>query len=149
VSLKVASFTVRATVEQSARWKRVAEAEGFPSVGGWLARAADAYLKARARAGNPIPLCWHRGRFRVVLMDGREVEVYGAVSPPFGYFQGSGSGPNRNKPRTLAHIPTGRIIATLKSVRQLYALASELAPVYARDDAATAGIVERHRRENF
>jgi len=62
-SLRVASFTVHATVEQSARWKRAAEAEGHRSAGTWLAAAADAYLKARARAGAPVPLAWHRGSF--------------------------------------------------------------------------------------
>jgi hypothetical protein len=55
-SLRVASFTVGATQEQSIRWKRAAESEGFRSVGAWLAEAADAYLKARARAGLLHPL---------------------------------------------------------------------------------------------
>ena len=45
-ALKVATFTVHADARQSARWKQAAEGEGFPSVGAWLAGAADAYLKA-------------------------------------------------------------------------------------------------------
>jgi len=146
--LKTASFHVRATTEQAARWARAAEAEGHRSAGTWLAEAADAYLKARARAGRPLPLAWRRGHFRVLLMDGTEVEVRGMVSPPFGEFQGSGAGRDRNRFRTLVHIPTMRIIATLRSARQCKTLASELAPVYARDEATAEGITERHRRES-
>jgi hypothetical protein len=56
--LKVASFTVRATMAQSAAWKRTAEAEGHASVGAWAADALDAYLKVRAQAGKPLPLFW-------------------------------------------------------------------------------------------
>jgi hypothetical protein len=146
-SLRVASFTVRATAEQSARWKRAAEAEGHRSAGTWLAEAADAYLKARARAGRPLPLAWRRGLFRVLLLDGREVEVCGMVSPPFGEFRGTVEGRDTSKRRTLVHIPTRRVIATLKSARQCKALAAELAPVYARDEATALGIAERHLRE--
>ena len=127
--------------------ERAAEAEEHRAAGTWLAAAADAYLKARARAGNPIPLAWHRGRFRLLLMDGTEIEVHGMISPPFGQYRGTGKGSDENAKRTLVHIPSGRIIATLRTARQCKALASELAPVYARDDATTAGVVERHRRE--
>src|SRR4029077_9491622 len=93
--VKVATFTVHATVEQSARWKQAAQAEGFPSAGAWLARAADAYLKVRAKAGLPLPLAWRIGmRFIVRLMDGREVEVRGVASPPFAIFRGTSYGPD-------------------------------------------------------
>jgi len=117
-------------------------------VDSWLAEAADAYLKARPRAGNPIPLAWHRGRFKVNLMDGSTVEIHGMTSAPFGEFEGTSHGKRTGyMKRTLVHIPTGKVIATLRTARQCKALASELAPVYARDDATTAGVVERHRRE--
>jgi hypothetical protein len=145
--LKIACFTVRADAQQSARWKRAAESEGFASVGAWAAPALDAYLRARSRAGRPIPLYWRRGRFKVRFEDGREVEVSGSVSPPFAFFQGSDAGLNRNKPRTLACIRTGRVIATLRSAKQCRELAAELAPVWVRDDQAAAGLVERHTRE--
>jgi hypothetical protein len=146
--LKVSHFTVAASSGQSARWKQAAEAEGHRAVGTWLAEAADAYLKARARAGQPLPLAWHRGRFKVILMDGSTVEIHGMVSAPFGEFEGSSHGKRQGfQKRTLVHIPTGKVIATLRTARQCKALASELAPVYARDDATTAGVVERHRRE--
>ena len=74
-----ASFTVHATAEQSIRWKRAAEAEGHRSAGTWLAAAADAYLRVRARAGQPLALAWHLGAFTARLMDGREVQVRGMV----------------------------------------------------------------------
>lgn len=134
--LKVATFTVHATVEQSARWKRAAEAESFRSVGTWLARAADAYLRVRAKAGLPTPLSWHLGSFLVVLLDGREVEVPGMISPPFATFRGTSYGPNKNKAITLAHLPGKRIIATLKTARQARALAAGLATVWARSTPA-------------
>ena len=116
--LKVAEFTVRASAAQSANWKRAASAEGFPSVGGWLAHAADAQLRAIVRGGLPMPLGWVKGFFRVVLLDGRELpEVWGKVSPPFAIYQGDPAGPNHREPRTLVYLKTGAIIATLRTAR--------------------------------
>jgi len=137
--VKVASFTVRATMAQSVRWKQASEGEGFVSVGSWAARALDAYLQARTRAGRPVPLSWHKGAFRVVL-DGQEVTVRGMVSPPFAYYQGNGSGPDRCHPRTLVNLRTGQVIATLRRARQCQALAAELAPAYVRGEAGTATV---------
>jgi hypothetical protein len=155
--LKVASFTVHATAEQSVRWKRAAEAEGFASAGAWLAGAADAYLKVRARAGLPVPLSWRRfGRYRVVLMDGREVRLPGRVSPPFGIFRGTAEGAGRPGcgRHTLVYLPSGRIVATLGTERDCKALAAELARVWVRWDgqggepSRDAGpILERHQWE--
>jgi hypothetical protein len=146
--LKTASFHVRATPAQAAVWNRAAEAEGHRSAGTWLAAAADAYLRVRAKAGHPLPLAWHHGQFAARLMDGRELQVRGVVSPPFGIFRGTSHGPDRNKLRTLVHLPSGRIIATLKSSRQCRALAAEIAPVLLRGELPDpAPIVERHRRE--
>jgi len=130
--LKVASFTVQATAAQSARWKRAADNEGFRSAGAWLADAADAYLQLRARQGAPVPLSWHTGRFKVVLVTGKELQVSGRVSPPFGVYQGNGQGRNRNMPRTLVFIPSGRIVATLRTSAQCKTLASELARLWVR-----------------
>jgi hypothetical protein len=149
VALKVASFTVHATAEQSIRWKRAAEAEGHRSAGTWLAAAADAYLRVRAKAGHPLPLAWHLGTFTARLMDGREIQVRGMVSPPFGFYRGTSLGPDRNKLRTLVHVPTARVIATLKSSRQCRTLAAELAPVLLRGELPELGpVVERHVRES-
>jgi hypothetical protein len=143
-SSKVAGFTTYATPEQSARWKSAAEAAGYTSVGDWLADAADSFLQAR---GRPLALYWRRGRFRVKLADGSTIEVRGSVSPPFAIFQGSEYGLNRNKPRSLVSLATGRVVATLRSARQARELAAELAPVWLRDSQAAASAVERHRRQ--
>jgi len=143
--VKIAAFTVRATMPQSIRWKQAAEGEGFASVGSWASRALDAYLQARSRAGRPIPLSWHKGIFRV-LLDGTEATLRGMVSPPFAYYRGSSHGPDRNKPRTLVNLRTGQIIATLRTARQCQALAAELAPAYARNETGTATI-QRHISE--
>lgn len=145
--MKVASFTVRATMDQSVRWKRATGSDGHRSVGAWLADAADAYLRARARAGHPVPLAWHYGYVRVVLADGAVVPVRAMVSPPFATYQGTGEGPDGNKYRTLVYIPTGQVIATLRSAGQAKQLAAELAPVWLRDRDLAAGIVNRHEHE--
>ena len=55
-ALKVASFTVRATMAQSIAWKRAAEAEGHASVGTWVAEALDVYLKARHDPASLSPV---------------------------------------------------------------------------------------------
>jgi hypothetical protein len=149
--LKVASYTVHADKHQAVRWNRAAEGEGFASTGAWLAAAADAYLKARARAGMPIPLAWRKGRFRVAL-EGREAEVRGQMSLPFGTYHGTPSGPipaGSTKYHSLVFLPTGRIMATFRSARQCKALAAELAPVLLRGELPDpAPIVERHVRES-
>jgi hypothetical protein len=153
--LKTASFTVRATMAQSVTWKRASDAEGFPSVGSWAACALDAYLKHRAKAGLPLPLAWHLGRFRVKLEDGTEPEVRGFLSPPFGTFHGSGAGPipqGSTHCQTLVYLPGRRIVATFRYMRQCKALAAELAGVWARSggeegDIRAGPLIERHERE--
>ena len=150
--MKVATFTVHASAEQSRRWKMAAEAEGHRSAGSWLACAADAYLRVRARAGLPIPLAWHRGRrFTVRLGDGELVTVYGQTSPPFGSFAGTEDGPayycGRHR-HVLVLLSDSRIIAVLRSFAQCRALASELAPVLLRGELPDpAPIITRHVSE--
>jgi hypothetical protein len=137
--VKVASFTVHATAAQSARWKQAAEGEGFPSVGRWLAAAADAYLKVRARAGLPIPLAWRKGLFRIKLEDGETVLVRGHLSPPFGVYAGSPAELARYPGRkrfTLVYTPTTRVLGTLRSFAHCKALASELARLWYRGEGA-------------
>lgn len=154
-AVKVASFTVRADVHQSARWKQAADAEGFPSCGAWLARAADAYLRVRAKAGIPLPLAWHLGRFLVRLEDGSEPELRGWVSPPFGIFHGTSAGPipaGSTHLHTLVYLSARRIVATFKTTRQCKALAAELAGVWARsggevEDIRAGPLIDRHQRE--
>jgi hypothetical protein len=150
--VKTAAFTVRATLEQSVRWKRAADAEGHRSAGTWLAAAADAYLKVRAKAGLPIPLAWRRlGHFAVKLGNGETVTVRGQVSPPFGAFRGDERGPRTSGgPYSLVYIPEGRIIALLHSSGQCKALASELAPILIRGEPLLdpSAVIERHRRDS-
>jgi hypothetical protein len=147
--VKFTSFTVRATLEQSRRWKMASDGEGCASVGSWLALAADAHLQHRIRAGRPLPLAWRVGRVPVELKDGSKVTLPGFVSPPFGAFRGSVSGPRPEGCHTysLVHLSTGRVIATFRTYKQCKALASELAPLLIRDEQASASVVERHVRE--
>jgi hypothetical protein len=146
--VKTASFTVHADVRQSARWKQAAEGEGFPSVGGWLAVAADRHLQAVARAGRPIPLAWRLGSFTVRLDGGELARVRGHVSPPFGSFAGTEEGPARYPGRgrhPLVFLPDCRIIATLRSYRECKTLAAEIAPALIRGELPDpASILKSH-----
>jgi hypothetical protein len=152
-NLKTAAFTVKANAVQSAHWKQAAEAEGFTSVGAWLAGAADAYLKIRARAGLPIPLAWRTGVFNVVLSSGETERVQGKMAPPFAYYQGTERQPanGRGKRRfTLVYLPTSRTLATLKYTHDCKTLAAELARTWMKGEEpeARAGpLIERHERE--
>ena len=153
--MKVAQFNVRANAAQSARWKQAAEAEGFPSVGTWAGSALDAYLRARVKAGLPLPLVWRRGRFCARLEDGAEPELRGWISRPFGIFRGDEAGPGYHgcHTYTLAYLPARRIVATFRYARHCRALAAELAGVWARsggegEDIRAGPIIERHRRED-
>lgn len=153
--MKVASFTVRANAAQSARWKQAAESEGFHSAGAWLAGAADAYLRARVKAGIPLPLVWRRGRFYARLEDGAEPELRGWISRPFGIFRGDEAGPGYHgcHSYTLAYLPARRIVGTFRYARHCRALAAELAGIWARSggeesDIRAGPIIERHRRED-
>jgi hypothetical protein len=137
--VKVASFTVHATAQQSARWKQAAEGEGFPSVGRWLAGAADAYLKIRARAGLPIPLAWRKGVFRVEMENGETVTVKGHVSPPFGVFAGTPAELAHYLGRrqfTLVFIPSRRVIGTFRSFAHCRSVAAELVRLWYRGEGS-------------
>lgn len=135
--MKVATFTVHATADQSARWKRAAEAEGYASVGAWASRALDAYLKQRLAAGAPVPLAWCRGSVRAILDDGGTYQLRGWIAPPFGLFRGSAAGPiphGSTHLYTLAYTPTGRLLGTFRTAAHCKALASDLARVWVRWD---------------
>jgi hypothetical protein len=146
--LKVASFSVRASQEQAYRWNRAASADGFQSTGAWLAYAADCFLKARARAALPVALAWSLGCFRVRL-EGAEVELRGFLSIPFAIFRGTRNGPRSKGCRcfSLVYLPDRRIVATLRTHGECKRLASELAPLFARDTHDGAALIEHHVRE--
>ncbi len=152
--MKTATFTVHANEEQSRRWKLAAESEGHRSAGSWLAAAADSYLRVKARSGQPLPLAWRHGRFRVRLDDGAEPELRGWVSEPFGLFHGSPAGPiptGSTHIYSLVFLTDRRIVATFRTAAHCKALAAELAGVWARSGGETdirAGpVIERHQRE--
>jgi hypothetical protein len=151
LSLRVASFTVRATADQAVRFNRAAQAEGYASTGAWLGAAADAYLKVRARAGLPLPLVWSRGKVRVDLEDGSTVELKGWRSRPFGLYRGDPTGPGLRGRHafTLVYLPDRRPLATFRYAGHCKALAAELAGPLIRGmpPPNPERIVDRHRRE--
>jgi hypothetical protein len=132
---KATSYTVDANHEQVDQWGAAAAERCMP-VASWLADTADAHLRELARTGRATPLSWHPGRFLVRLTDtsrspsvAADVEVPGLISRPFGIFRGTarGLGAPGSGTHTLAHIPTGRTIATLPLRKSCMALAAELA----------------------
>jgi hypothetical protein len=154
VKLKTASFHVRSTMAQSVAWKVAAEREGHASVGSWLADAADRHLDAIRRAGKPLALAWRKGRFRVAL-EGRETELPGFVSPPFGVFRGTavGRGIAGCHRYTLVYVPQARILATFRTSAQCRLLASELARLWVRWGGSEptedpAPLLQRFQRED-
>lgn len=130
--LRIASYTVKADARQAVRWHRHAAAEGFHSVGAWIAAAVERYLKLRDR---PLPLHWSPSRFTVAL-DCGETEVSGTLSPPFGTFRGTTAGPKLAGlgVHTLVHVPSGRILATVRYRREARALAADLARTWVREE---------------
>ena len=153
-SVKVASFTVRATERQSLRWKRAAEAEGHASAGTWLAEAADRHLDAMQRAGRPVPLAWRRAATFTVRMPQGETRVHGWASHPFGLYRGTDAGrDHQHNFFTLVFLPAGRIIATLRSAAQCRTLAAELARLWVKrggEEPAEdlAPVLHRFQRED-
>jgi hypothetical protein len=118
--LKTASFTVRTMKRQSLRWKRAADAEGHRSVGTWIPEAVDRHLDALQRAGKPLPLAWGKGRFRVRLEDGIELELAEWMARPFGIFRGTAVGPSYHGRHlyTFANLPSLKLVATFRTARQ-------------------------------
>jgi hypothetical protein len=148
--VKTASFHVRATMAQSVRWKQAAEREGHASVGSWLADAADRHLDAIRRAGKP----WHGAKDGSAWLEGREAELPGFVSPPFGVFRGTavGQGIAGCHRYTLVYVPQERILATFRTSAQCRLLASELARLWVRWGGSEptedpAPLLQRFRRE--
>jgi len=161
-SAKLATFTVAASVEQGAAWKRAAELAGHLSISAWIAEAADVHARPRPRAApavppslvapspSPISLSWRRsGRFPVVLENGEEVEREGLVSPPFGIFRGHPVGREYKGIRsyTLVYLPERRILGSFRFSGKARRLAAELAPtlLHGLPPPDPGGIVEQCR----
>lgn len=129
------SYTVDASLEQAERWEAAAAAQGCWSVGKWLAQTADEYLRELTRTGRALPLTWRRGRFRVVFTgngtrppEPREEAVLGPVSGCFGIFRGDPGGPGEPAcgRMSLVHLPTRRILGTVRHLKACKAFAAEL-----------------------
>lgn len=127
--MRIATYTVRADARQAARWNVAAQSEGYESTGRWLAAAADAYLKVRARAGQPLPLAWRLGRFKVRLLDGAEPTLRGWIAEPFAFYRGDQAGPGYHGCHvyTLVYAPELRALGTFRYARHCKALAADLA----------------------
>ena len=90
-----------------------------------------------------------------MALEGREAELSGFVSPPFGVFRGTavGQGIAGCHRYTLVYVPQARILATFRTSAQCRLLASELARLWVRwggkEPQEDAGpVVERLRRED-
>jgi hypothetical protein len=78
------------------------------------------------------------------------VTVNGHASMPFFAYRGTATGHNPiSNHYSLARLPGGEVVATLKTFQQVKALAAELVSVLIRGDPfpAPGAVVERHERE--
>ena len=76
----------------------------------------------------------------------------GHVFPPFAAYAGTEEGPAvyaGRRPFVLVHLPTWRVVATLRSFARCKLLAAEIAPVLIRGDPFDPdGFAKRYRRED-
>jgi hypothetical protein len=131
-------------------WPQVARYLGHRDTRAWVRSVvADALESSPLRFVPILPLDWHRGTFKAIRTpDGAAYEphdVRGLISGPFGLYAGGSfirSDPRRETGFTLAHVPTGRRLASLDRVRSCRRLAEELAPLrmnWHRDDPEKVG----------
>jgi hypothetical protein len=116
------TFTVRASVDQSARWTAAAEYEGAPSVAAWLAHLASVRLRELGSCVPRMSLHWRRATFRVrerAQDEGREVA--GIAAGPFGIHKDAYGA------FQLVHTPTGCPLIALPRQGRCKTLARELA----------------------
>jgi hypothetical protein len=121
------------TLPTRPEWLQAARYAGHRHVAAWVRSVLGDFLETGAGRFFPIlPLDWHRSTFQAIrTADGHTYsahEVRGLVSGPFGIYAGSYiAGASRGF--TLAHVPTGRKLATLGRVRSCKRLAEALAPL--------------------
>lgn len=121
--LKVTSFTVAASQEQAEHWQAAAQYEGARSVGVWLAALAGARVRQLGKLVPRSPLCWRRATFRILKNGEMEPrQVRGIVAGPFGIARSQSPGW-----WNLAHVPTGRVLASYQRQRRCKHVARELA----------------------
>ena len=110
-------------------WHQAARYLGHKSVRVWVRCVVEDFLETGGRFFPLLPLKWRRTTFDAVQTDGHAYaphEVRGWTSGPFGLHHGchvAGS----TKGFTLAHLPTGRKLATLDRAGTCKKLAEELA----------------------
>jgi hypothetical protein len=97
-------------------------------------------LKVRAQAGQPLPLAWRRGRFKVRLLDGAEPELWGWIAEPFAFYRGDQAGPGYHGRHlyTLTYMPALQMLGTYRYARECRTVASELARRWINQQAPTA-----------
>jgi hypothetical protein len=133
-------------------WSQVARYLGHRETRAWVRSVvADALESSPLRFVPILPLDWHRGTFQPIRTDDGKtyarLDVRGLVSGPFGIYRGGDliREPERETGFTLAHVPTGRRLASLDRVRSCKRLAEELAPLrmgWHRDDPEKVGGVD-------
>jgi hypothetical protein len=147
-------------------WFQVARYVGHRDVRAWIRCVVEDALESPPLRFVPItPLEWHCETFKVNrTADGTAyalLDVRGLVSGPFGIYRGCyliQEDPKRVKGFTLAHVPTGRRLAFLPTMKRCELLAEELAPLRmswhvadrvrarAEDAAKAADLIRDHER---
>jgi hypothetical protein len=148
-------------------WRAAARYIGHKHVAAWVRCVVEDFLETGPGRFFPLlPLVWHRRTFQAIRTADCTTyaphEVRGLVSGPFGIYAGCyfiRTDPRREEGFTLAHVPTGRKLATLDLAGACKRLAEELAPlrmgwhhtdperVTGPDSAKVNAIVARHERD--
>jgi hypothetical protein len=148
-------------------WRAAARYVGHKHVAAWVRCVVEDFLETGPGRFFPLlPLVWHRGTFQAIRTADCTTygphEVRGCISGPFGIYAGCyfiRADPRREEGFTLAHVPTGRKLATLDLAGACKRLAGELAPlrmgwhetdperVTGPDSAKVNAIVARYERD--
>jgi hypothetical protein len=118
-------------------WCQTALYAGHRQVKTWVHSVVEGFLETGPGRFFPLlPLVWHRGTFQAIRTADCTTygphEVRGCISGPFGIYAGCyfiRADPRREEGFTLAHVPTGRKLATLDLAGACKRLAGELAPL--------------------
>jgi len=121
------------TLPTRPEWLQAARYAGHRHVAAWVRAVVGDYLETGPGRFFPIlPLDWHRGAFQAIRTDDGKTytphEVRGLVARCFGIYRGCHIA-DSSKGFTLAHVPTGRQLATLDRVGACKRLAEAVAPL--------------------
>ena len=125
------------TLPARPEWHQAARYAGHRHVAAWVRSVVGDFLETGPGRFFPIlPLDWHRSTFKAIRTDDGKTyglhEVRGLVAGPFGIHRGCHvirADPERDATYTLAHVPTGRRLATLDRVGACKRLAEVVAPL--------------------